>query len=52
LGQFIKRDPHAFVFEKGLGANDVPGNTHILRIEAPAAWWNGLRPRLKRHFHL
>ena len=52
LGQFIERDPHAFVFEKGLGVNDVPGNTHILRIEAPAAWWNGLRPRLKQHFHL
>ncbi len=52
LGQFIERDPHAVVFEKGLGANDVPGNTHILRIEAPAAWWEGLRQRLKRHFNL
>ena len=52
LGQFIERDPLAFVFEKGLAPTMSPAITHILRIEAPAAWWKGLRPRLKRHFHL
>ena len=42
LGKRMERDPRAFVFEKGLGANDIPGNTHLLRIEADDAWWREL----------
>ncbi|MCZ6679413.1 MAG: DUF123 domain-containing protein [Candidatus Poribacteria bacterium] len=47
LGQFLESDPHTIVIEKGLGANDVPGNTHILRVEADDTWWADLANRLK-----
>jgi Uri superfamily endonuclease len=46
LGQFLENDPASVVIEKGLGANDVPGNTHLLRIEADEAWWCRLPERL------
>ena len=46
LGQFLERDPRTIVFEKGLGANDVPGNTHILRLSGGDAWWTSLPQRL------
>ena len=42
LGQMLEADPHTAVFEKGLGANDVPGNTHILRVAAPESRWEDL----------
>ena len=46
LGQFLERDPVTVVVEPGLGANDVPGNTHILRVEADESWWCELPSRL------
>ena len=52
LGQFLERDPRTFVFEKGLGANDVPGNTHILRLAGGDAWWTSLPQRLSVYFGL
>lgn len=52
LGQFLKRDPHTIVVEKGLGANDVPGNTHLLRLSAGDAWWATLPERLSVKFKL
>jgi Uri superfamily endonuclease len=38
LGRFLVEDLHTIVFEKGLGANDVPGNTHLVRVEADEIW--------------
>lgn len=52
LGKFLESDPHTIVFEKGLGANDVPDNTHILRVEAPERWWRELEQRLKAQFFM
>ena len=52
LGQFLERDPRTFVFEEGLGANDVPGNTHILRLAGGDAWWTSLPQRLSVYFGL
>lgn len=46
LGRFLERDPRTIVFEKGLGANDAPGNTHLLRLKAGDAWWASLPARL------
>ncbi len=46
LGQILEADSHTTVFEKGLGANDVPGNTHILHVAAPEAWWDALPARI------
>ena len=47
VGQLLENDPHAYVIEKGLGANDMPGNTHILRIDAAETWWSQLPDRLR-----
>ncbi len=52
IGKFLERDPRTIVFEKGLGANDVPGNTHILRLSAGDAWWTSLPERLEAHFDI
>ena len=50
LGEFLERDPQTIVVEKGLGANDVPGNTHLLRLAAGDAWWATLPERLRARF--
>jgi Uri superfamily endonuclease len=47
LGQLLEHDPRMSVIERGLGANDVPGNTHILRVEANEAWWRALPERVR-----
>jgi len=46
LGQLLQNDQAAVVFEPGLGANDVPGNTHLPRIEADESGWRRLPEKL------
>jgi Uri superfamily endonuclease len=46
LGQLLQKDSATQVFERGLGANDVPGNTHILRVHGGEAWWQELPEKL------
>ena len=50
LGKFLENDPATIVFERGLGANDIKGNTHLLRVNAGDAWWNGLLVALQDEF--
>ncbi len=50
LGQFLECDPHTIVVERGLGANDVPGNTHLLGLATGDAWWAMLPERLNDEF--
>ena len=50
LGQFLECDPHTIVVERGLGANDVPGNTHLLGLAAGDAWWAMLPERISDEF--
>ncbi len=47
LGQFLEQEPCTQILERGLGANDVPGNTHLLRAEADEAWWLALPEKLQ-----
>ena len=42
LAKKLEQDPHTQVIERGLGANDVPGNTHVLRVCADETWWRAL----------
>ena len=42
LAKKLEQDPHTQVIERGLGANDVPGNTHLLRVRADESWWGSL----------
>ena len=50
LAKQLEEDPHTEVIERGLGANDVPGNTHLLRVSATEAWWVSL-PNLLTWIH-
>ena len=50
LAKQLEEDPHTGVIERGLGANDVPGNTHLLRVSATEAWWASL-PNLLTWVH-
>ena len=45
LAKQLEEDPHTGIIERGLGANDVPGNTHLLHVNATEAWWASL-PKL------
>ena len=42
LAKQLEKDPYTGVIERGLGANDVPGNTHLLHVSATEAWWTSL----------
>ncbi len=42
LAKQLERDSHTQVIERGLGANDVPGNTHLLHVRAGEPWWASL----------
>ncbi len=42
LAKQLEEDPHTQIIERGLGANDVPGNTHLLHVSATEAWWASL----------
>ena len=42
LAKQLEEDSHTGVIERGLGANDVPGNTHLLHVSAAEAWWASL----------
>ena len=50
LAKRLEEDPHTGVIERGLGANDVPGNTHLLHVRATEAWWAAL-PNLIDRVH-
>ena len=38
IAERLMRDPGTVVFEPGLGANDSPGATHLLRLRDDGAW--------------
>ena len=42
LAKRLEADPHTGIIERGLGANDAPGNTHLLCVSAAEAWWASL----------
>lgn len=48
LAKRLEQDPHTEIIERGLGANDAPGNTHLLRIREDRMWWASLTDKVKR----
>ncbi len=46
LAKHLERDSHTEVIERGVGANDVPGNTHLLLVRAEERWWASLAAKL------
>jgi Uri superfamily endonuclease len=47
LGQLLEDDPRTFVLERGLGAHDTPGSTHILGVQGGDRWWADLLERVR-----
>ena len=47
LAKRLEQDPHTEVIEPGLGANDAPGHTHLLRIREDRTWWASLRDKVR-----
>ena len=48
LAKQLERNSHTQVIERGLGANDVPGNTHLLHVRAEEPWWASLPIQLAK----
>ena len=47
LAKRLEQDPHTEIIEPGLGANDAPGNTHLLHIREDKWWWVSLADKVK-----
>ena len=47
IAKGLERDPHIDIIEPGLGANDAPGNTHLLRIRADRIRWTSFADNLR-----
>ena len=47
VARYLENDPHTSYLAKGLGAHDIPGNTHLLRIDnVDVSWWENLADTL------
>lgn len=42
IAKWLERDPRTDIIERSLGANDAPGNTHLLRLQADDMGWMSL----------
>ena len=42
IAGLLEGDADTQIIEKGLGANDAPRNTHLLRVNADETWWTSL----------
>ena len=50
LGQWVMALPETEIFAPGLGASDVPGNTHLLHLKVGPVWWDTIAERLVQEF--
>ena len=50
IAKWLERHPHTDIIEPGLGANDVPGNTHILRVPGDRTWWTSVVDNIQENF--
>ena len=50
LGQMLVDYAGTTVLAPGLGATDIPGNTHLLAIPAADTWWHALVNHLEAKF--
>ena len=50
IAKWLEHDPHTDIIEPGLGANDAPGNTHLLRVVEDRTWWASLADNIQENF--
>jgi len=46
IGHWLVIDPGTELIVPGLGANDVAGGTHVLRVVGGESWWDSLPDRI------
>ena len=47
IAKRLEHDPHTKIIERGLGANDAPGATHLLRVREDRIWWASLADKVR-----
>ena len=47
LAKRLEQDPHTKIIERGLGANDAPGATHLLCIRGDKMGWASLTDQVR-----
>jgi len=50
IAKLLERNLDTQIIEKGLGANDTPRNTHLLRVNAGETWWASLADNMQGNF--
>ena len=50
IAKLLEHDANTQIIEKGLGANDAPRNTHVLRVNADETWWLSLADNMQQNF--
>ena len=50
IAVLLEHDAETQIIEKGLGANDAPRNTHILRTSRDESWWSSVADRIQENF--
>ncbi len=50
IAVLLEQDADTQIIEKGLGANDAPRNTHILRTSTHETWWVSFADRIQENF--
>ena len=50
IAKQLENDPHTEIIEPGLGANDAPGNTHLLRLRSDNTGWMSLADSIWENF--
>ena len=50
IAKWLEGDPRTNIIEPGLGANDAPGNTHILRVPEDRTWWASIANNIQKNF--
>lgn len=48
LARLLEENPETRVVEKGLGAGDDAGGTHLLRVGGGAEWWREMERKIRR----
>ncbi|MXZ00181.1 DUF123 domain-containing protein [Candidatus Poribacteria bacterium] len=50
LAVLLEHDADTQIIEKGLGANDAPRNTHLLKVKRDEAWWASFADSIQKNF--
>lgn len=50
IAKYLEQNPATQIIEKGLGANDSPKNTHVLRIDDEDRYWESIADYIQNQF--